>query len=389
MLGRKPALLALEDGTIFSGYSFGSAGEAVGEVVFNTSMTGYQEILTDPSYKGQIVTMTYPLIGNYGVNQEDYESKGPFVEGFVVRELAKFYSNWRADNSLEEFLASYGIVGIEGVDTRALTKRIRSEGAMRGIVSTEDLDKKSLISRAKKVPSIVGRDLVKEVTSKKIYEWQTADAARSRKRYAVVAFDYGIKKNILKLLAKAGCEIKVVPARTGAEEVLALNPDGIFLSNGPGDPAAVPYAIRTIKKLLGKKPIFGICLGHQLLSLALGGRTYKLKFGHRGGNQPVKNLLNGRVEITAQNHGFAVDAKSLGVKEQPWQVGQTIKLNGWPGQSQFGRILITHINLNDGTVEGLKCLDIPAFSVQYHPEASPGPHDSTYLFEEFIRLMEQ
>jgi carbamoyl-phosphate synthase small subunit len=390
MLSKKPALLALEDGTTFSGYSFGSVGEAMGEVVFNTSMTGYQEILTDPSYKGQIVTMTYPLIGNYGVNKEDYESKGPFVEGFVVRELAKFYSNWRADNSLEEFLAGYGIVGIEGVDTRALTKRIRSEGAMRGIISTEDLDKKSLVSRAKRVPSIVGRDLVKEVTGEKMYEWPGCqNFAKNNKRYTVVAFDFGIKRNILKLLAKAGCEIKVVPARTEAEKVLALNPDGIFLSNGPGDPAGVPYAIKTIKKLLGKKPIFGICLGHQLLSLALGGQTYKLKFGHRGGNQPVKNLLNGRVEITAQNHGFAVDAKSLGVKEQPWRVGQTIKLGGWPGKSCYGRILITHINLNDGTVEGLKCQDIPAFSVQYHPEASPGPHDSTYLFEEFTRLMEQ
>lgn len=383
ILNRKKAILALEDGTVYYGYGFGAVGETSGEVVFNTSMTGYQEILTDPSYAGQIVTMTYPLIGNYGVNEEDFESRKPFVDGFIVREASQIHSNWRARGSLQELLAENGIVGIEGVDTRALTKRIRTVGAMRGIISSEGDSEAAVLEKVKKVPSIVGLDLVKGVTAGQPYSWQGGKADK----YSVVAFDFGIKTNIIRCLAAAGCSVKVVPADTPADEVLAMNPDGVFLSNGPGDPAAVTYAIKTIGGLLGKKPVFGICLGHQLLSLAIGGRTYKLKFGHRGGNQPVKNLLNGRVEITSQNHGFAVDPVSLNVEEKPWQVGQTIPLGGWSGNSDFGKVEVTHINLNDGTVEGLRCLDIPAFSVQYHPEASPGPHDAKYLFDQFIELM--
>ncbi len=379
---KETGLLALEDGTVFTGYAWGAKGETSGEVVFNTSMVGYQEILTDPSYAGQIVTMTYPLIGNYGVNTGDYESRGPFVEGFIVREAARFYSNWQAEGSLDDFLAGYGIMAVEGIDTRALTRHIRSKGAMRGVMSSLDLDEKSLVAKAKAVPSIVGLDLVKNVTVDKPYF-----LGEQAGGFSVVAYDFGIKRNILRLLEVSGCRVQVVPADTPAGEVLDLNPDGVFLSNGPGDPAAVGYAIKAIKELLGKKPVFGICLGHQLLSLALGAETYKLKFGHRGGNQPVKNLLNGKVEITAQNHGFAVDSASLKVKRSDWQVGKTIPLGGWPGDSQFGAIAITHLNLNDGTVEGLRCLEIPAFSVQYHPEASPGPHDSSYLFEEFKELM--
>ncbi|MEW6189106.1 MAG: glutamine-hydrolyzing carbamoyl-phosphate synthase small subunit [Actinomycetota bacterium] len=383
---REKAILALEDGTIYEGTAFGAIGEAAGEIVFNTSMTGYQEILTDPSYAGQIVTMTYPHIGNCGVNSEDYESRGPFVEGFVVRECSRIYSNWRAEDSLENFLNSYGIVGIQDIDTRALTKHIRSEGAMKSILSSIDLNPQSLVEKAKASPGLIGIDLVKDVTIDKPYVWRET---RRVKRFHVVAFDFGIKRNILRSLETVGCKITVVPASTKAEEVLALNPDGILLSNGPGDPAGVPYAIETTGKLLGKKPIFGICLGHQILALALGGKTYKLKFGHRGGNQPVKNLLTGGVEITAQNHGFAVDQSSLRVSEREWRVGKTIPIGGWGGKTEFGSIEITHINLNDGTVEGLRCLDIPAFSVQYHPEASPGPHDSRYLFDQFIELMEE
>jgi len=383
ILNRKKAILALEDGTVFYGYGFGAVGEASGEVVFNTSMTGYQEILTDPSYAGQIVTMTYPLIGNYGINQADHESRKPFVEGFVVREASAIYSNWRSEGSLQEFLSENGIVGIEGVDTRALTRRIRSVGAMRGVISVDGDSEAAVIEKAKNIPSIVGIDLVKGVTVDRPYTWA------EKGKYRVVAFDYGIKKSILRCLANAGCMVDVVPANTSVDEVMAIKPDGIFLSNGPGDPAAVTYAIKTIRKLLGKKPIFGICLGHQLLSLAIGGKTYKLKFGHRGGNQPVKNLLNGKVEITSQNHGFAVDPASLNIKEKPWQVGQNIPLGGWAGNSDFGKIEVTHINLNDGTVEGLRCLEIPAFSVQYHPEAAPGPHDARYLFDQFIEMMEK
>ncbi|MBE0447170.1 MAG: glutamine-hydrolyzing carbamoyl-phosphate synthase small subunit [Actinobacteria bacterium] len=383
ILNRKKAILALEDGRVFHGYSFGAGTDTMGEVVFNTSMTGYQEILTDPSYAGQIVTMTYPLIGNYGVNKADHESRRPFVEGFIVREASAIYSSWRAEGSLHEFLIEHGIVGIEGVDTRALTKHIRSVGAMRGVISVSDTSASNVIERAKNVSSIVGVDLVKDVTADEPYSWTDS----SKGKYKIVAFDFGIKTNIVRCLAHAGCDMMVVPANTPAGDVLAMDPDGIFLSNGPGDPAAVTYAIETIRELIGKKPIFGICLGHQLLSLAIGGETYKLKFGHRGGNQPVKNLLNGRVEITSQNHGFAVAPASLAVEEKPWQVGQTIPRGGWPGKSDFGSVEITHINLNDGTVEGLRCLEAPAFSVQYHPEASPGPHDARYLFDQFIEMM--
>lgn len=382
ILKKKKAILALEDGTVYHGYAFGAVVEKTGEVVFNTSMTGYQEILTDPSYAGQIVTMTYPLIGNYGINDEDNESRRPFVEGLVVREASSMYSNWRAVTSLQDFLLEHGIVGIEGVDTRALTKHIRSAGAMRGVISVGDKSVADVIEKAKNAPSMVGADLVKEVTVDEPYSW--GDGGGS---YKIVAFDYGMKTNIVRQLAKAGCDIRVVPAATSADEVLAMDPDGIFLSNGPGDPSAVTYAVDTIRELIGKKPLFGICLGHQLLSLALGGKTYKLKFGHRGGNQPVKNLLNGRVEITSQNHGFAVDPASLSIEEKAWQVGQAIPEGGWSGKSDFGPVEITHINLSDGTVEGLRCLDVPAYSVQYHPEAAPGPHDAEYLFEQFIEMM--
>lgn len=378
------AILALEDGTVFWGSRFGAAGEAQGEVVFNTGMTGYQEILTDPSYAGQIVTMTYPHIGNYGINHRDFESRGPFVEGFIVRENSALYNNWRAEGSLSDLLESFGIVGIEGVDTRALTRHIRTAGAMRGVISSEDLDERDAIEKARAVPSIIGRDLVKGVSAYHAYEW----SAPAEKLYSIVAYDFGIKRNILRCLEAVGCQVTVVPATTPAQEVLERNPQGIFLSNGPGDPEAVGYAIAAIRSLLGKKTIFGICLGHQLLSLALGARTYKLKFGHRGVNHPVKNLSTTKVEITSQNHGFAVDAASFGVRDREWQVGGALPAGNWPGRSDFGPVEITHLNLNDGTVEGLSCLEVPAFSVQYHPEASPGPHDSAYLFRQFTLLME-
>ncbi|HDP69519.1 MAG TPA: carbamoyl-phosphate synthase small subunit [Actinobacteria bacterium] len=369
---RNKAILALEDGTIFKGYSVGAEGETFGEVVFNTSMTGYQEILTDPSYAGQIVTMTYPLIGNYGVNSQDYESRGPFLEGFVVREYSRFFSSWRAKGSLEDFLKNFGIVCIEGVDTRALTKHIRSAGAMRGVISTNDQNVDSLVEKINYFPSLVGRDLVKEVTIDDSYTWETKPGAK----YRVVAFDFGIKRNILKCLESVNCKVEVVPASTSADDILALDPHGIFLSNGPGDPKGVSYAIQTVRNLIGKKPIFGICLGHQLLALALGADTYKLKFGHRGANHPVKNLASDKIEITSQNHGFAVNGNSFKDKK-----GKIF--------SDFGEIEITHINLNDDTVEGLRCLELPAFSVQYHPEASPGPHDSKYLFKDFVNMMEE
>lgn len=382
---RKKAILALEDGMVFEGLSFGAEGEAQGEVVFNTSMSGYQEILTDPSYAGQIIIMTYPQIGNYGVNSEDYESRGPFAEGLVVKEYSKFYSNWRAEESLESFLQKYGVVAIENIDTRALTKHIRNIGAMKGIISTVTMDPSILVEKAKTSSGLVGKDLVKKVTVDRPYIWWETKRVM---RFNVVAFDFGTKRSILRCLEACGCKVTVVPANTSADEVLALDPDGICLSNGPGDPAAVKYAIEAIKQLLGKKPIFGICLGHQLLALALGGETYKLKFGHRGGNQPVKNLITGKIEITSQNHGFAVKGDSLDVKEREWKVGSSLDPGSWQGKSEFGDIEITHINLNDGTIEGLRCLDIPAFSVQYHPEASPGPHDSRYLFDKFVELME-
>jgi carbamoyl-phosphate synthase small subunit len=369
------ALLVLEDGTTFEGRGFGATGETYGEVVFNTSITGYQEILTDPSYNGQIVVMTYPEIGNYGINPEDIESRRPFVRGFVVKEYWRYPSNWRSYGNLDSYLSSYGIVGIEGIDTRELTKRIRTYGAQRGVISTVDLDPESLLRKVRSSPSIVGVDLVTEVSCTEPYRWQLgSDVWRpiydkkpeTEKRFKVVAYDFGIKQNILRRLVDVGCEVWVVPSRTPPHEVLSMNPDGIVLSNGPGDPAAVSYAIESVRTLIGKKPIFGICLGHQILGWALGGKTYKLKFGHRGANQPVKNLLTGKVEITSQNHGFAVDPDSLG-----------------------SNVEITHINLNDNTVEGLRHKEYPLFSVQYHPEASPGPHDSSYLFHEFLRLMEE
>lgn len=373
------AILALEDGTIFNGQAFGAEGEKAGEVVFNTSLTGYQEILTDPSYKGQIVTMTYPLIGNYGINEEDIESPRPNAEAFVVRENARLASNFRLTGKLDEYLKKYGIVGIEGVDTRMLTRRLRTKGSLKGIVSTIDLDEKSLVKKAKESQGVEGVDLVKVVTCAKPYVWNETEYAQNSKyeilntkqipnskfKYQVAAYDYGIKFHILRNLQKFGCKVTVYPADYPAEKILEMNPDGIFLSNGPADPSAVTYAIKNIKKLIGKKPIFGICLGHQLLGLALGGKTYKLKFGHHGGNQPVMDLTTRKVEITAQNHGFAVDIDSI----------------------PKGTVELTHINLNDKTVEGMRHTKLPIFSVQYHPEAGPGPHDANYLFKRFVEMM--
>lgn len=368
------AILALADGRVFHGRAFGAGGEITGEVVFNTSMTGYQEILTDPSYCGEIVTMTYPQIGNYGINVEDVESARPFLSAFVVKEVCEFPSNWRSKMSLDAYLRENGVIGIQGIDTRALVRHIRDKGAQTGIVSSIDLDPESLVEKARRAPSIVGRDLVREVTCQTSYPWSEGPwqlgkgytSPDQAPRYKVVAYDFGIKRNILRKLVASGCDVTVVPAETPAEEVLAMNPDGVFLSNGPGDPAPIVYAQENIRKLLGKKPIFGICLGHQLLSLALGGKTYKLKFGHRGGNQPVLRGEDQRVEITSQNHGFAVDAASI-----------------------HDAAIQTHTNLNDNTVEGLEHKLLPAFSVQYHPEASPGPHDAAYLFEKFTRMMDK
>ena len=405
----KKAMLALADGTLYEGTSYGAEGEAVGEVVFNTCMSGYQEILTDPSYKGQIVTMTYPLIGNYGVNPEDVESHRPFVEGFVIKEGSVLPSNWRARKSLEEYLREYGIVGIQGIDTRALTRHIRDHGAQEGVISTVDEDPKSLVAKAKASPGLIGRDLVKEVCCKESFSWgqgtwqwptgyrQRAESGEPRaetektqldlfgsrlsvlgsRLYKVVAYDCGIKWNILRQLVSSGCDVIVVPASTTAEQVLELTPDGIFLSNGPGDPEGVPYLIEAVRSLIGKRPIFGICLGHQIIGLALGARTYKLKFGHHGGNQPVKDLTTDKVEITSQNHGFAVDMESFTSDPR----GQVL------GDSED--IVMTHVNLNDNTCEGLMHRRFPLFSVQYHPEASPGPHDANYLFKRFVEMMER
>ena len=334
----------------------------MGEVVFNTSMTGYQEVITDPSYAGQIVVMTQPEIGNYGTNREDEESRRPFVEGFVVRECSPIFSNWRGEKTLSDYLCGHSITGISEIDTRALVRHIRNQGAMRGIISSVDTSPESLRRKVIAFPAMAGSDYVRSVTTQKVYNWGEENAS-----FRVVAFDFGIKRNILRCLEARGCRVTVVPATTSPDDVLALDPDGIFLSNGPGDPEPLDYAVDTVRKLIGKKPIFGICLGHQLLGLAFGGRTYKLKFGHRGGNQPVKNVITNKIEITSHNHGFAVDPDSL--KEQEIQP--------------------THFNLNDKTLEGFRHRYLPVYSVQYHPEASPGPHDSLYLFDEFIRLMKE
>ena len=374
------AILALEDGRLFEGRAFGATGTTTGEICFNTSMTGYQEVITDPSYRGQIVAMTYPQIGNYGINPEDAESAGPHVRGFVIGELSPVASNWRSRQSLPDYFIQHGVVGIEHVDTRALTKHLRSRGAMRACLTTE-LDSETAIKAAQASPSMEGMDYVQEVSTEEGYEWLD-DSRRfalpnastghletylelPAVKHRIVAYDFGIKWNILRRLRQAGFEVDVVNSRTSAEAVLAKNPDGIFLSNGPGDPAALGYIHEEIKKLIGKKPVFGICLGNQILGHVFGGTTYKLKFGHRGGNQPVKDLRSGRISITSQNHGFAVDPDSLP-----------------------SNVEVTHLNLNDDTVEGIRHKDMPVFSVQYHPEAAPGPHDASYFFEEFASLID-
>ncbi len=373
------ALLALEDGRVFRGIAFGKKGTTTGEICFNTSMTGYQEILTDPSYRGQIITMTYPMQGNYGVNAADAESASTHATGFVVAELSELPSSWRSEQSLEDYFLDNGIVGIQEVDTRAVTKHLRSRGAMNACITSE-LTEEEAIAKAKATPSMAGQDLVQEVTTPETYVWEgesrnwtipneTSGQVGTYEElpeaeYNIVAYDFGIKYNILRRLRQAGFKVTLVNSRTSAEDVLAMNPDGIFLSNGPGDPAALDYIHAEVRKLIGKKPIFGICLGHQILTHAVGGKTYKLKFGHRGGNQPVKDLRTGRIEITAQNHGFATDESSL------------------PANAE-----VTHINLNDKTVEGFRLTDAPVFSVQHHPEAAPGPYDSTHFFDEFVSMI--
>jgi carbamoyl-phosphate synthase small subunit len=375
------ALLALEDGRTFGCRSFTGPGEMGGEVVFNTAMSGYQEVLTDPSYSGQLVTMTYPLVGNYGVNLEDVESQGVQVAAFLIKEYQPFPSNFRSTATLAQYLRRYGILGVDSLDTRALTRHIRTAGAMRAMLSTSELEPGALVRKARALPSMAGLDLAKTVSAGRPYRWrdnkpesietehipldQTIWRARGRRR-SVVAIDFGIKYNILRCLTQQGFEVVVVPALTDADTIKRMSPDGIFLSNGPGDPEPVIYGIRTARELLGYRPIFGICLGHQILGLALGGKTYKLKFGHRGANQPVKNLITGKVEITSQNHGFAVAPDSL----------------------DAGKVEITHINLNDDTLEGFRHKEIPLLAVQYHPEASPGPLDARYLFDEFRLMIE-
>jgi len=365
------AILALEDGAIFYGESFGASGDIEGEVIFNTSMTGYQEILTDPSYKGQIVVMTYPLIGNYGVNRSDMESAKPQAEGFVVRALSPIASNWRKEERLEEWLKASGTVAIQGVDTRALTCLLRDKGALKGILSTMDLDESRLVERARASRGLIGRDLVKEVTCERPYSWPNVQGFSGRpeeepaRRFQVVVIDCGMKANIPRMLAQTGCQATIVPATFSAEEILHMKPDGLLISNGPGDPEGLPYLVETVRECLGRIPIFGICLGHQIFGLALGGKTYKLKFGHHGANHPVLDVATGKVQITAQNHGFSVDPASI------------------PG----GNVEMTHLNLNDKTCEGIRHTQYPAFSVQYHPEASPGPHDAHPLFQRFVRLL--
>jgi len=378
------ALLALEDGRIFEGESFGATGTRVGEICFNTSMTGYQEVLTDPSYRGQIVAMTYPLIGNYGTNALDQESRSPHVRGFVIEELSEISSNWRSELSLDDYLRRWEITGVQGIDTRALTRHLRERGAMKACLTSEALLEKEAVAQAIDSAGVIGMDYVREVSTAAPYQWDPEDRLSLRwsvasgnadevirqplppVRHRIVAYDYGIKENILRSLRQNGFAVTVVPAATSAEEVLALNPAGVFLSNGPGDPAALDYAHAALRGLIGKKPIFGICLGHQVLGFAVGGKTFKLKFGHRGGNQPVKDLRTGKVAITSQNHGFAVDADSLPTEME-----------------------VTHINLNDGTVEGMRYRELPIFSVQYHPEAAPGPHDAGYFFAQFAEMIDR
>ncbi|MEW6543652.1 MAG: glutamine-hydrolyzing carbamoyl-phosphate synthase small subunit [Nitrospirota bacterium] len=378
----KKAILALADGTVFEGRALGFEGETVGEVVFNTAMTGYQEILTDPSYKGQIVTMTCPHIGNYGVAREDVESRRIWAEGFVVKESSRRPSNWRADGALDDYLREARVVGIEGLDTRALTRHLRDHGSQQGVITHTDLDPARAAEKARIAPGIVGRDLVAEVTCREPYEWSQGSGkwvphgtghGRSR-RFRVVAYDFGVKQNILRRLVDEGCAVTVVPAATPAAAVKAMAPDGVLLSNGPGDPEGVPYAIEAVRQLIGWRPLLCICLGHQILGLALGLNTYKLKFGHHAANHPVMDLRTGKVEITSQNHNFAV--------RMPGGAA-SVHLD-----TQYGRVAISHRSLNDESVEGMICLDHPVISVQYHPEASPGPHDSAYLFRQFTQMME-
>jgi carbamoyl-phosphate synthase small subunit len=370
----REAVLVLRDGRVFRGQALGAIGQTHGEVIFNTAMSGYQEILTDPSYHGQIVTMTYPMIGNYGINEEDVESHRPWANGLIVKEASICPSSWRGRMSLDDYLKAHDLVGLQGIDTRALTRHLRDRGATDGIISSTDLDVERLREVARGLPGLVGRDLVAEVTAAAPFTWTTGDWDPAKgyrppppPRFKVVAFDAGIKFNILRQLRTAGCEVTVVPASTPADAVLERRPDGVFLSNGPGDPEGVPYLVDSVRALLGRVPVFGICLGHQIMGLAAGGRTYKLPFGHHGANHPVKDLVAGRVEITSQNHGFAVDPDSCAARGlEP-----------------------THVNLNDGTCEGLRHRSLPVFSVQYHPEASPGPHDAHYLFRRFIESMDQ
>ncbi len=389
---RKKTKIALEDGTIFEGISFGANGERYGEIVFNTSMTGYQEILTDPSYKGQIVTMTYPLIGNYGINLEDIESKKLFIEGFVVKEYSHITSNWRSQKELGSYLKDNDILGITGIDTRTITRHIRMQGSMKAVISNEDLNNERLVKKAISSPCLTGLDLVKEVSCGQKYVWPQSSGTTHRtpeKQFKVVVIDCGVKFNILRSLNNLDCQVIVVPAKTTAEEILAMNPNGVLLSNGPGDPVGVPYVVETVRKLIYglpnrncRLPIMGICLGHQILGLALGGKTYKLKFGHHGGNHPVKNLKTGKISITVQNHGFCIDVQQKTENREQ----RTEKRYYIAGNED---IEITHINLNDETCEGMRHKKLPIFSVQFHPEASPGPHDAQCLFEEFVKLMQK